>query len=56
MQDWNKMAATPHEREVHYCDCYIKERFLRCLDLYLCLRGPLMRITVHLEDLIPKLL
>jgi ribosome biogenesis protein ERB1 len=68
MQDWHKMANTPHKRKLHflpqkyaslrevpYYDRYIKERFLRCLDLYLCPRGKRMRVTVQPEDLIPKL-
>jgi ribosome biogenesis protein ERB1 len=54
MQDWNKMAATLNK--LPFYDCYIKERFLCCLDLYLCLRGTRMRVTVQPEDLIPRLL
>jgi BOP1NT (NUC169) domain len=54
MQDWNKLAATLHN--VPFYDCYIKERFLRCLDLHLYLRDTRMRVTKQPEDLIPKLL
>lgn len=34
---------------------FIKERFERCLDLYLCPRQQKMRLNVDPEDLIPKL-
>ncbi|XP_025076239.1 ribosome biogenesis protein bop1-like isoform X1 [Pomacea canaliculata] len=36
-------------------DRFIKERFERCLDLYLCPRQRKMRMNVNPEDLIPKL-
>lgn len=34
---------------------FVKERFERCLDLYLCPRARKMRANVNPEDLIPKL-
>lgn len=42
-------------RQVPYYKNYIKERFIRCLDLYLCPRAKRMKVTVQPEDLIPKL-
>jgi ribosome biogenesis protein ERB1 len=67
MQDWNKISATPHKRRLHflpqkykslrevmYYDHNFKKRFLRCLDLCLCMRGKRLLVTVQPEDLIPK--
>lgn len=34
---------------------YVRERFLRCLDLYLCPRAKRMKLTIDAEYLIPKL-
>lgn len=34
---------------------FIKDRFERCLDLYLCPRQRKMKVNVDPEDLIPKL-
>lgn len=42
-------------RQVPYYGNYVKERFIRCLDLYLCPRAKRMKVTVQPEDLIPKL-
>jgi ribosome biogenesis protein ERB1 len=42
-------------RNVPYYTNFIRERFLRCLDLYLCPRAKRMKVTVQPEDLIPKL-
>lgn len=42
-------------RQVPYYKNYVKERFIRCLDLYLCPRAKRMKVTVQPEDLIPKL-
>ncbi len=36
-------------------DGFIKERFARCLDMYLCPRQRKMRVQVNPEDLIPQL-
>lgn len=67
-REWNKMKDEPHKRKLHflpqkykslrqvpYYDRYIRERFLRCLDLYLCPRAKRTKVTVQPEDLIPKL-
>mmetsp|Transcript_22328 Transcript_22328/g.43433 ORF Transcript_22328/g.43433 Transcript_22328/m.43433 type:complete len:536 (+) Transcript_22328:1-1608(+) len=42
-------------REVSGYDSFIKERFERCLDLYLCPRARRKRLNVDPETLIPKL-
>ncbi|XP_064466486.1 ribosome biogenesis protein bop1-like [Ornithodoros turicata] len=42
-------------REVCSYQEFIRERFERCLDLYLCPRQRKMRVQVNAEDLIPKL-
>uniref|UniRef100_A0A336MZH9 Ribosome biogenesis protein BOP1 homolog n=1 Tax=Culicoides sonorensis TaxID=179676 RepID=A0A336MZH9_CULSO len=68
MEEWERMAEEPHKRKLHflpqkysclrhvpYYERYIKERFIRCLDLYLCPRAKRMKPTVQPEDLIPKL-
>jgi len=68
MKEWERMQDEPHKRKLHflpqkyptlravpYYDRYIKERFIRCLDLYLCPRAKRMKPTVQPEDLIPKL-
>lgn len=67
-REWDRMADEPHKRKLHflpqkfkslrqvpYYDRYIRERFLRCLDLYLCPRAKRTKVTVQPEDLIPKL-
>lgn len=67
-REWNRMKDEPHKRKLHfvpqkfkslrqvpYYDRYIRERFLRCLDLYLCPRAKRTKVTVQPEDLIPKL-
>lgn len=67
-REWNKMKDEPHKRKLHflpqkykslrqvpYYERYIRERFLRCLDLYLCPRAKRTKVTVQPEDLIPKL-
>ncbi|XP_053684898.1 ribosome biogenesis protein BOP1 homolog [Sabethes cyaneus] len=66
--EWNSHEEEPWKRKLHYIpqkynslrevpyyDKYIRERFLRCLDLYLCPRGKRTRVTVGPEYLIPKL-
>lgn len=68
MREWERMKDMPHKRKLHflpqkfkslrqvpYYDRYIRERFLRCLDLYLCPRAKRTKVTVQPEDLIPKL-
>lgn len=67
-REWEKLKEQPHRRKLHfvpqkykslrqvpYYDRYIRERFLRCLDLYLCPRAKRTKVTVQPEDLIPKL-
>lgn len=68
MKQWEAMADTPHKRKLHFLpqkysslravpaySRYIRERFLRCLDLYMCPRGRKMKLTIQPEDLLPKL-
>ncbi|KXJ78016.1 hypothetical protein RP20_CCG005849 [Aedes albopictus] len=68
LAEWNSHEEEPWKRKLHYIpqkfnslrevpyyDKYIRERFLRCLDLYLCPRGKRTRVTVGPEYLIPKL-
>lgn len=68
MREWERMKEEPHKRKLHflpqkfkslrqvpYYERYIRERFLRCLDLYLCPRAKRTKVTVQPEDLIPKL-
>lgn len=67
-REWERMKDQPHRRKLHFVpqkykslrqvpsyDRYIRERFLRCLDLYLCPRAKRTKVTVQPEDLIPKL-
>ncbi|XKL68637.1 hypothetical protein PGB90_006406 [Kerria lacca] len=68
LREWEKQAETPWKRKLHfipqkyssllevpiYTD-FLKERFTRCLDLYLCPRARKMRLTIEPEDLLPKL-
>lgn len=42
-------------RQVPMYSHFIKERFERCLDLYLCPRGKKNRINVDPQTLVPKL-
>ncbi|CAG0888891.1 unnamed protein product [Darwinula stevensoni] len=42
-------------RQVPSYDRFIKERFERCLDLYLAPRARRMRLTIQPEDLVPQL-
>ncbi|XP_017780105.1 PREDICTED: ribosome biogenesis protein BOP1 homolog [Nicrophorus vespilloides] len=68
MKLWKKYEETPSKRKLHFLpqkydslrkvpsySRFIKERFLRCLDLYLCPRAIKMRLTIEPEDLVPKL-
>ena len=45
----------PNLRSVPFYNNFVKERFERCLDLYLCPRVTKMKSQVNPEDLIPKL-
>ncbi|XP_045774193.1 ribosome biogenesis protein BOP1 homolog isoform X1 [Maniola jurtina] len=68
MKEWDKLAETPWKRKytflptAHSClravpayPRFVRERFLRCLDLYLAPRAIKMRLTISAEDLVPKL-
>lgn len=68
LKQWNKQKTAPWKRKLHFVpqkyeslrkvpaySRYIKERFLRCLDLYLCPRAIKMRLTIEPEELVPKL-
>uniref|UniRef100_A0A182MQ54 Ribosome biogenesis protein BOP1 homolog n=2 Tax=Anopheles culicifacies TaxID=139723 RepID=A0A182MQ54_9DIPT len=65
---WKKLANEPWKRkrqfipqkfnslrEVPAYNRYVKERFLRCLDLYLCPRSRRSRVAIGPEYLVPKL-
>lgn len=68
LKEWNKLKATPWKRKLHFIpqkysslrevpaySRYIKERFQRCLDLYLCSRSLKMKLTIEPEVLVPQL-
>nr|XP_033325599.1 ribosome biogenesis protein BOP1 homolog [Megalopta genalis] len=68
LKEWNKLQTTPWKRKLHFIPekynslrevpaypKYIKERFQRCLDLYLCPRALKMRLTIEPEALVPQL-
>ncbi|XP_034195770.2 ribosome biogenesis protein BOP1 homolog [Osmia lignaria lignaria] len=68
LKEWDKLQATPWKRKLHFIPQkynslrevpaypkYIKERFQRCLDLYLCPRALKMRLTIEPEALVPQL-
>ncbi|CAL1687502.1 unnamed protein product [Lasius platythorax] len=68
LKEWNKLKTTPWKRKLHFIPQkfsslrevpayprYIKERFQRCLDLYLCPRALKMRLTIEPEALVPQL-
>ncbi|GAB1862748.1 Ribosome biogenesis protein BOP1 homolog [Camponotus japonicus] len=68
LKEWNKLKTTPWKRKLHFIpqkynslrevpaySRYIKERFQRCLDLYLCPRALKMRLTIEPEALVPQL-
>lgn len=68
MKEFNKFKNTPWKRKLHFIPQkfeslrhvpaypkYIKERFQRCLDLYLCPRAIKMKLTIQPEDLVPQL-
>ncbi|KAL0127470.1 hypothetical protein PUN28_005626 [Cardiocondyla obscurior] len=68
LKEWNKLKETPWKRKLHFIPQkynslrevpaypkYIKERFQRCLDLYLCPRSIKMKLTIEPESLVPQL-
>lgn len=68
LKEWNKLKETPWKRKLHFIPQkygslrevpayprYIKERFQRCLDLYLCSRSLKMKLTIEPEVLVPQL-
>ncbi|GAB0094614.1 Ribosome biogenesis protein BOP1 homolog [Sergentomyia squamirostris] len=68
MREWKRQEQEPHKRKLHFIpqkfnslrevpaySRYVHERFLRCLDLYLCPRAHRMKLTIEPEYLIPKL-
>lgn len=68
MKEWEKLKSTPWKRKLHFVpqkynslrqvpaySRYIKERFQRCLDLYLCPRALKMRLTIDPSSLVPQL-
>ncbi|KAB0792168.1 hypothetical protein PPYR_14127 [Photinus pyralis] len=68
LQRWHKQEETPWKRKLHFVPAkhgslrevpayarYVKERFLRCLDLYMCPRGIKLKLTIGPEALVPKL-
>lgn len=68
MKEWNKSAETPWKRKYTFLptkhaalrvvpayERFIRERFLRCLDLYLAPRAIKMRLTIRPEELVPQL-
>ncbi|XP_031785359.1 ribosome biogenesis protein BOP1 homolog [Nasonia vitripennis] len=68
IKQWNKLKSTPWKRKLHFIPekyeslrqvpaypKYIKERFQRCLDLYLCPRAIKMKLTIEPESLVPQL-
>lgn len=57
MKEWHKFKDEPQRRKLHFMpqrynslrevpaySRYIRERFLRCLDLYLCPRAKRMKV------------
>ncbi|KAK9506410.1 hypothetical protein O3M35_008360 [Rhynocoris fuscipes] len=68
MKKWEKERKSLGEKKLHFVPqkynslrevpAYkrlIRERFLRCLDLYMCPRAVKMRLTIEPEDLLPQL-
>lgn len=67
-KEWLKLKDEPHKRKLHFMpqkyrslrevpaySRYLRERFLRCLDLYLCPRARRVKLNIDAEYLIPKL-
>ncbi|XP_053608417.1 ribosome biogenesis protein BOP1 homolog [Plodia interpunctella] len=68
MKEWERQAQTPWKRKYSFLPSrhssvravaawprFVRERFLRCLDLYLAPRAIKMRLTIRPEELVPKL-
>ncbi|CAH2041807.1 unnamed protein product, partial [Iphiclides podalirius] len=68
MKEWRKLEATPWKRKYTFLpqrheslravgayERFARERFLRCLDLYLAPRALKMRLTLRPEQLVPQL-
>ncbi|KAG5892776.1 hypothetical protein JTB14_007991 [Gonioctena quinquepunctata] len=68
LKQWNKQKNAPWKRKLHFVPQkfdslrkvpayprFIKERFLRCLDLYLCPRAIKMKLNIEPDSLVPKL-
>ncbi|KAJ8670300.1 hypothetical protein QAD02_001559 [Eretmocerus hayati] len=68
LKEWNKLKTAPWKRKLHFIpqkyeslrqvpaySRFIKERFQRCLDLYLCPRAIKMKLTIEPESLVPQL-
>lgn len=60
MKEWHKYKDEPQRRKLHFMPQkfnslrevpayarYIRERFLRCLDLYLCPRAKRMKVICY---------
>lgn len=67
-KEWLKLKDEPHKRKLHFMPQkykslrevpayprFIRERFMRCLDLYLCPRARRTKLNIDAEYLIPKL-
>merc|ERR1711936_1135323 len=67
-KEWERATAEGHKRKLPFIpqkfaslrqvpawDSFIRERFERCLDLYLAPRQRKMRLTIQPEDLVPNL-
>jgi len=65
MRIWKKQEETPWKRKLHFVPQkysslrqvpaypkFIKERFTRCMDLYLCPRARKMRVSILLYNLV----
>lgn len=68
LKEWNKLSETPWKRKYTFLptrhaslravpayERFTRERFLRCLDLYLAPRAIKMRLTIGPEALVPTL-
>lgn len=67
MKEWNKFKDEPQRRKLHFMpqrfnslrevpaySRYVRERFLRCLDLYLCPRARRMKVGAK-QSLLSKI-
>lgn len=68
LDKWNREKKSLGNKKLHFVpqkydslravpsySRYIRERFLRCLDLYMCPRAIKMKLTIEPEDLVPQL-